>query len=117
MKNSTQVALAVGTSLVGGVITISTWLSQRPSPVTPVAAIPPAVDPASSLLAPLIVGGLVGGLLYALPILIASYRRHPQKLAITVLTIFGGWTAFLWVAALAWSVLAFETPKGEAPRP
>lgn len=42
--------------------------------------------------------------LYLLPCFIASRRHHRNELGICLLTIFGGWTGILWLAALIWSV-------------
>jgi hypothetical protein len=41
--------------------------------------------------------------LYFVPTFVAFSRRHKQRVAICVLNIFAGWTAILWVVALAWS--------------
>lgn len=41
---------------------------------------------------------------YMAPVMIAARRRHPYAWSILVLTLFGGWTFFFWVAALAWAV-------------
>ena len=42
-------------------------------------------------------------ILYLLPALIAHDRRHPQRLAITWLTILAGWTFVGWVGAFVWA--------------
>lgn len=49
------------------------------------------------------------GIIYFLPCIIASQRKHPQSNAIGVINFFLGWTLIGWVGALAWSV----TNKGE----
>jgi hypothetical protein len=45
-------------------------------------------------------------LLYFLPGLIASNRRHHNALAIGVFNLFLGWTVLGWVLALVWSLMA-----------
>ena len=55
--------------------------------------------------------GIIVGIflfLYNSPIMIASYRKHPQYGPICILTIFGAWTGILWIAALAWSLFNFS---------
>jgi RsiW-degrading membrane proteinase PrsW (M82 family) len=44
--------------------------------------------------------------LYVLPIRIAYERQHPQRLAITVLTLLLGWTLLGWIGALVWACIA-----------
>jgi hypothetical protein len=46
-----------------------------------------------------------------LPYSIAKTRKHPQRYAIAVLTLFGSWTVILWVLALAWSVTHVESKQ------
>ena len=41
--------------------------------------------------------------LYLAPALVARYRGHRQMLAITVLTVVGGWSLIGWVVALVWA--------------
>jgi hypothetical protein len=41
---------------------------------------------------------------YFVPAFIAFSRGHRYKWVITVLSIAGGWTGFLWIVALAWAV-------------
>ncbi len=41
---------------------------------------------------------------YFIPVIVAYIRRHNNILAITLLTIFLGWTFFGWLAALLWSL-------------
>jgi RsiW-degrading membrane proteinase PrsW (M82 family) len=43
-------------------------------------------------------------ILYFLPAIIATRRNHPNATAITVLSIFLGWTLVGWVAALVWAL-------------
>jgi hypothetical protein len=45
---------------------------------------------------------------YFLPVRIAKNRQHPNLLPILVLTIAGGWTGFLWIVALVWSLYTFN---------
>jgi uncharacterized Tic20 family protein len=52
-------------------------------------------------------------LLYVVPGIIASYRGHPQRGAIWLVTLLTGWTGVGWLAALIW---AFVAPAG-AGRP
>jgi hypothetical protein len=61
--------------------------------------------------------------LYILPVLIASFRGHPETGAITVLTLLFGWTLLAWGVALIWSLTAIpprvrvrsEPPPDEPP--
>ncbi len=41
---------------------------------------------------------------YFIPVIVAYIRKHNNILAITLLTIFLGWTFFGWLAALLWSL-------------
>ena len=43
---------------------------------------------------------------YVLPIILAVVRKHQNVGAITVLTLFLGWTFLGWLAALLWSLNA-----------
>ena len=43
---------------------------------------------------------------YFAPAIVASYRRHRNRMAITVLNIFLGWTLLGWIAALVWASTA-----------
>jgi hypothetical protein len=45
---------------------------------------------------------------YLLPALVASYRKHPNTNAITVLNLLLGWSLFGWVVALVWACSAFS---------
>jgi|RhiMetdeSRZDD1v2_1073273.scaffolds.fasta_scaffold41257_5 hypothetical protein len=47
-------------------------------------------------------------LAYCLPIIIALARTHPQRGAIALLTMLGGWTAVCWVIALVWAVMRYD---------
>lgn len=61
-------------------------------------------------------GGLIGlvivFVLYFLPAIVGSARKHKNATAIWVLNIFLGWTVIGWVAALVW---AFTDPGTPAP--
>ncbi|WP_202595362.1 superinfection immunity protein [Halalkalibacter okhensis] len=48
-------------------------------------------------------------ILYPVPTLIAFARRKTNKVAITVLNIFAGWTFIGWVIALVWSLMNEKT--------
>jgi hypothetical protein len=55
---------------------------------------------------PFNIGGLlllILGAVYVIPAIVAQSRRHRQRLAITVLNVFAGWTVIGWPAC---SVLA-----------
>ena len=52
---------------------------------------------------------LVAG--YFLPAMIAILRKHPQKLAISVLNLVIGWTVIGWVGALIWSLTSPAQPQ------
>lgn len=41
---------------------------------------------------------------YFLPLLIASVRKHPHALAIALINIFLGWCLPFWIIALIWSL-------------
>jgi hypothetical protein len=47
-------------------------------------------------------------LIYFLPTLIASKRKHPQTNAIFGLNLFLGWTFLGWVGALVWCATAIN---------
>jgi xanthosine utilization system XapX-like protein len=53
----------------------------------------------------LIVIGLIVGLL---PIIVAVRRRHPNVIAITVLTLVLGWTLVGWALALIWACTDYK---------
>ena len=46
----------------------------------------------------------VGLPLYFLPAIFATFRKHPNAVAITALDLLAGWTLVGWVAALVWSL-------------
>jgi biotin transporter BioY len=53
------------------------------------------------------IGFLIGFLIvYFLPALIASQRKHTNKTPIFLTNLFLGWTLIGWVAALVWSTTA-----------
>jgi hypothetical protein len=56
-----------------------------------------------TLLASVIVGLVLGCLLYALPSIVAYNRRHLNLMAITALNILLGWTALGWIVAMIWA--------------
>lgn len=42
--------------------------------------------------------------IYFVPVVVAYIRKHNNILAISILTIFLGWTFFGWLAALLWAL-------------
>ena len=46
----------------------------------------------------------IGLVIYFIPVVVAYIRRHNNILAITILTLFLGWTFFGWLASLLWSL-------------
>jgi hypothetical protein len=46
---------------------------------------------------------IIIALLYFVPAIVAGTRRHRNRMAITVLNIFVGWTFIGWVIALVWA--------------
>ena len=42
--------------------------------------------------------------IYFIPVVVAYVRKHNNIFAITILTLFLGWTFFGWLAALLWSL-------------
>ena len=65
----------------------------------------PSHDP----IALLMIAGAVA--LYFLPGFVAERRKHPQRLAITVLNLLGGWTAVGWLVALVWACTATRSAE------
>jgi hypothetical protein len=53
--------------------------------------------------------------LYFVPTIIAWVRGHHNKVAITALNIFLGWSVIGWVGAMVWSLLAAQ-PQGSVVR-
>lgn len=41
---------------------------------------------------------------YFIPVIVAYVRKHNNTLAITIMTVFLGWTFFGWLAALLWTL-------------
>lgn len=54
---------------------------------------------------------IVSLLVYFLPSVVASKRRHRERGAIFVLNLLAGWTFFGWVAALVWSLTSNVEPE------
>lgn len=54
-------------------------------------------------------GIVVAAMLYALPSIVATYRKHPQLLSIALLNLLLGWSFIGWVAALVWSTSKSHT--------
>jgi threonine/homoserine/homoserine lactone efflux protein len=50
--------------------------------------------------------GIVLLVIYFVPAIVASVRKHRQTMAIVVLDLFLGWTLLGWVAALVWACTA-----------
>ena len=50
--------------------------------------------------------------IYLLPAILAQYRRHHNRAAITALSVFGGWTVVGWIVAIVW---VFYKPPSAAP--
>ena len=48
--------------------------------------------------------------IYFAPMIVALMRDHHQKLPISLLNLFLGWTVVGWVVALVWSVTAKPRP-------
>ncbi len=51
-----------------------------------------------------LVGFIISAAIYLIPTIIAVKVDHPNKTAIIVLNILGGWTFIVWVIALVWSL-------------
>ena len=54
-------------------------------------------------------------LVYFVPIIVASNRKHPHAAGIAVINIFLGWTLVGWVAALAWACVQPQAAKAAEP--
>ena len=54
-------------------------------------------------LASIIIGSLLGLVVYFAPSMIARSRRHPSLVAIRVLNLLLGWTFLGWVVSLVWA--------------
>lgn len=76
-------------------------------------AIAQAVRDDTELAVFLIAYTIGAGLLIAIPIFIAFYRKHPNRWVIFVITIIFGATGLGWLIALVWSLSAVHlSPKG-----
>lgn len=49
----------------------------------------------------------IGAIIYFLPTIIASRKRHPSGVSIFILNLFAGWTVAGWVVAMIW-VFSFK---------
>mgnify|MGYP000001648643 CR=1 FL=1 len=54
---------------------------------------------------------LILGVVYFLPALIASNRKHPSRGGVWVLNLFLGWTVLGWIIALIWAASGESRPK------
>ena len=63
----------------------------------------------------IILVGLVALVLYFLPSVVASERRHRERRAIFVLNLLLGWTFIGWASALVWSLTSHVEPPPEPP--
>jgi T4 superinfection immunity protein len=52
------------------------------------------------------IGAAAAACVYALPAILAAYRRHPRSEAVAVLNLLLGWTVLGWIAALLWALWA-----------
>jgi len=53
---------------------------------------------------------------YMVPAIVAHARKHPNRTAITVLTIFAGWTVAGWIVGLVWASTRVEGGTEESSR-
>jgi len=53
-----------------------------------------------------VVFAIMALLLYFLPALVASQRRHKNRAAIGIMNLFLGWTGLGWIGALIWAATA-----------
>ncbi|REJ83966.1 MAG: superinfection immunity protein [Acidobacteria bacterium] len=51
------------------------------------------------------IGLLLGAVVYFIPSIIASKKKHPHVLPIVLLNLFLGWAILGWVGALIWAVI------------
>lgn len=58
----------------------------------------------------------VAVIVYFLPLIIASQKKHPSAVAIAALNVLAGWTLIGWLFALVWSLSAVMT-KPSQPKP
>ncbi len=52
-----------------------------------------------------IIGAIAGGYLYFLPGVIAGYKKHKYRTAITIINLFTGWTIVGWIGLLIWVLM------------
>jgi energy-converting hydrogenase Eha subunit A len=57
-----------------------------------------------------VVGAVVIAAVYLAPMFVAFARNHPQRHAIRVLNLFGGWTIIGWIVAITWAHTRPPTP-------
>ncbi len=62
----------------------------------------------------LVVGAVIGAVLYLIPTIDALYRKHPRTGRIVLVNLLAGWTLLGWGIAFAW---AEETGVPEAVPP
>jgi hypothetical protein len=53
---------------------------------------------------------IVGGIISAIPILIAVKRKHANMTLLSLLTFFLSWTIIGWIAAMAWAIWGRSDP-------
>ncbi len=51
-----------------------------------------------------VLGGILAVLIYLLPSYLAFKRKHPNKIGVTLLNIFLGWTFLGYLIALIWAL-------------
>jgi hypothetical protein len=61
---------------------------------------------------PFLILFLIGILVYFIPTIVASKRKHINKASIVVINIFLGWTLVGWVVALVWVLKKPEEAQG-----
>lgn len=52
----------------------------------------------------ILIGVVIGLAIYLIPTIIAVKADHPNKAAIIVLNILGGWTFIIWLISLVWAL-------------
>lgn len=60
---------------------------------------------------------VLGVLIYFIPGMTASYRKHPQEKPIIIINLFLGWTFLGWIIALAWAMSGPGGKKSEQKNP
>lgn len=48
---------------------------------------------------------------YFAPVIVAISRKHPQRLAISVLAVLAGWTVVGWIVAMVWACTNIDAPR------